>query len=98
MKPIHTAVAVAVMSSAALSGCVQTTPEWDSHFGEAERMMMAKQVLNPDAGMASLPDSMDGSASRESVVRYRNTFKEPPPPQNVFTIGVGGGSSSGSSR
>ncbi len=93
MKPIQTAVALAVMSSAALTGCVQTTPEWDSHFGEAQRMMMAQQVMNPDAGLKEVPNSMDGGASRESVIRYRNTFKEPPPPQNVFNIGVGTGNS-----
>lgn len=94
MKPIQTAVALAVISSAALSGCVQTTPEWDSHFGEAQRMMMAQQVINPDAGMKEMPDSMDGGASRETVIRYRSTFKEPPAPQNVFTIGVGSGGGS----
>lgn len=57
-------------------------------------MMMAQQVLNPDAGTKTLPDAMDGAASRETVIRYRSTFKEPPPPQNVFTIGVGSGGSS----
>lgn len=89
MKPIHTAIALAVLGGTSLTGCVQTTPEWDSHFSEAQRMTMAQQVLNPDAGTKALPDSMDGAASRESVVRYRTTFKEPPPPQNVFNIGVG---------
>ncbi len=98
MKPIQNAVALAVLSGTALTGCVQTTPQWDSHFGEAQRMMMAQQVLNPDAGTKSLTESMDGGASRESVIRYRSTFKEPPAPQNVFTIGVGGSGGSGSSR
>ena len=93
MKLIQSAFALSVLSCAALTGCVQTTPEWDKHFGEAERMMMAQQVLNPDAGMKDIPDSLDGNASRESVIRYRSTFKEPPPPQNVFNIGVGSGSS-----
>ncbi len=95
MKTIPTAVALAVLGSATLTGCVQTTPVWDSRFGEAQRMMMAQQVLNPDAGMKEVPNSLDGGAARETVVRYRNTFKEPPPPQNVFNIGVG---TSGSGR
>jgi hypothetical protein len=90
MKSIQTMAALIMLSGAVLTGCAPTTPNWDQHFGEAQRMMMAQQVLNPDAGMKNPPDSMDGSASRESVVRYRSTFKEPPPPQNVFTIGVGG--------
>lgn len=96
MKPIQTAATQAMFVAIALSGCVQTTPQWDQHFGEAQRMMMAQQVLNPDAGMKDVPEAMDGAASRETVVRYRSTFKEPPAPQNVFTIGVGG--SGGGSR
>lgn len=92
MKTTQTIAALMMLSGAVLTGCAPTTPNWDQHFGEAQRMMMAQQVLNPDAGMKSLPDSMDGGASRESVVRYRSTFKEPPAPQNAFTIGVGGSS------
>lgn len=95
MKTIQSAVALAVLGSAALTACVQTTPVWDAHFGEAQRMMMAQQVLNPDAGLKEVPNSLDGGASRETVIRYRNTFKEPPAPQNVFNIGVG---TSGSGR
>ncbi|MEO0316470.1 MAG: hypothetical protein RL404_147 [Pseudomonadota bacterium] len=95
MTPFKTNAALVLLSAAALAGCVQTTPHWDQHFGENERMMMAQQVLNPDAGTKALPESMEGGAARETVIRYRSTFKEPPPPQNVFTIGVGG---SGGSR
>jgi hypothetical protein len=34
---------------------------------------------------------MDGKAAQETMVRYRESFKNPPPPANVFTIGVGTG-------
>ncbi len=98
MKTNETVAALVMLTGAVLAGCAPTTPEWDRHFGEAERMMMAQQVLNPDAGMKDLPTTMDGPASRESVVRYRSTFKEPPAPQNVFNIGVGSGSGSGGAR
>ncbi len=74
-----------------LTGCAPTTPHWDQRFGESQRMMMAQQVMNPDAGLKELPPWMDGPASRESVLRYRSTFREPSPPQNVFNIGVGSG-------
>ncbi len=78
---------------AAISACAPTTPKWDSTFSEATRTLLAQQVLNPSAGSTEIPESMDGQAARESVVRYRTSFKEPPPPQNVFNIGVGGGTS-----
>ncbi len=91
MRTIQTVAALVMLTGAVLTGCAPTTPQWDQRFGEAERMMMARQVLNPDAGMRELPTTMDGPASREGVIRYRNTFKEPPPPQNVFNIGVGSG-------
>lgn len=95
MTPFHKSAALVLSSSVAIAGCVQTSPDWDQHFGEAQRMTMAQQVINPDAGMKDMPQTVDGSASRESIVRYRQTFKEPPAPQNVFTIGVGSGSSGG---
>ncbi len=91
MRTNENIAALLMLTGAALGGCAPTTPNWDQRFGEAQRMMMAQQVLNPDAGMRDLPASMDGSASRESVIRYRSTFKEPPAPQNVFNIGVGSG-------
>ncbi len=78
-----------------LAGCAPTTPQVDSRFGQTMRLTMAQQTLNPDAASKDVPEAMDGSATRETVVRYRNSFKEPPPPQNVFNIGVGGGTGQG---
>lgn len=83
-----------LMTSATVAmqaGCAPTTPQYDSRFGQSVRMTMAQQTLNPDAASKNVPESMDGPAARESAVRYRNAFKEPPPPQNVFNIGVGSG-------
>lgn len=73
------------------AGCAPTTPKYDSRFGQSVRMTMAQQVIDPNAGSIEVPESMDGPAARETVIRYRNTFKEPPPAQNVFNIGVGSG-------
>ncbi len=91
MNHFQASAALIALSGATLAGCAQTSPHWDQNFGQAQRMMMAQQVLNPEAGMKEVPNSMDGGASRETVIRYRSTFKEPPAPQNVFTIGVGSG-------
>lgn len=73
----------------ALSGCVQNTPNWDSQFGESARLAVARQTLNPDAGQKDVSESVDGNTSREAMGRYRNSFKEPPPNNNGFVIGVG---------
>lgn len=77
------------------AGCAPTTPKYDSRFGQSVRMTMAQQVIDPNAGSVEVPESMDGPAARETVIRYRNTFKEPPPAQNVFNIGVGGSTGQG---
>ena len=37
-----------------LAACVQTTPRWDSQFGQSVRTAVASQTLRPEAG-ASAP-------------------------------------------
>ncbi len=71
-----------------LAGCVQTTPQWDSQFGESVRLAQQQQVLNPAAGGDTPVNGIEGITGRETVTRYRNSFKEPQPASNSFTIGV----------
>jgi hypothetical protein len=72
-----------------LSSCAPTTPEWDSRFGESVRLAISQQTLNPRAGLNPNPVSgIDGKAAREAMGRYQNSFKEPAPATNNFTIGV----------
>lgn len=92
MKTLGSNLALALLASAALSGCASTTPEWDQHFGQVQRNTTAAQILYPNAGQKEQPLAMDGQAARETMTRYRGTFREPPPPQNVFNIGVGSAS------
>lgn len=92
MKQSMIAVLITSTVAALQAGCAPTTPQYDSRFGQSVRMSMAQQVMDPDAASKNVQESMDGPAARETVVRYRNTFKEPPPAQNVFNIGVGSGS------
>lgn len=72
-----------------LAGCVQTTPQWDSQFGQSVRLAQQQQTLNPQAGADAPVNGIEGVAARETVTRYRNSFKEPQPTNNSFTIGVG---------
>ena len=86
------------LASAALiglmAGCASVTPNYDAKFGDTVREAKLKMTINPDAGKN--PDQvagLDGKAAKESMIRYQETFKTPPPVVNVINIGgsVGGG-------
>ena len=71
---------------------LSTSPRLDARFGDAVNVAKAQQTLNPDASRnRNVVAGMDGKAAQETMVRYRDSFKNPPPPANVFTIGVGTG-------
>ncbi len=72
----------------ALCACAPTTPQWDSRFGETVRLVRQQQVLDPEAGGDAPVNGIDGATGRESIGRYRNSFREPPPPASPFAIGV----------
>lgn len=88
---LFAAVVTATGAVLLLGACAPTSPRVDSRFGESTRMLVAQQTLNPDAGNRQVPESMDASAARESLERYRTSFREPQAPQNVFNIGLGSG-------
>ena len=72
--------------------CLATAPRLDARFGDAVNIAKAQQTLNPDASKnRNVVAGIDGKAAQETMVRYRESFKSPPPPANVFTIGVSGG-------
>jgi hypothetical protein len=83
------------MLAGLLTGCASTTtPNYDKRFGEAVRGAKRQMTINPDAGRnADLATGMDGRAARESVLRYQDTYKTPPPAINVINIGGGIGNS-----
>jgi hypothetical protein len=87
------------LSSAAavvlISGCVAPSPSFDDQFGQTVPTLRAQQIANPQAAIENQERAvtgMDGRAAREAVDRYYKSFREPPAPTNVFTIGVGAGS------
>lgn len=78
----------------ATAGCATRTPVLDERFGSAVREARAKQTINPDAGRDADPVlGLDGLAARESIERYKDATKSPPPVTNVINIGgsIGGG-------
>lgn len=70
------------------SGCETMTPNYDTKFGEAVREARVKMTINPDAG--KIPDQVagiDGKAGVHTIIRYQETFKQPPPVVPVINIG-----------
>ena len=71
-----------------LAGCASTTPEYDKRFGDAVRLARQQMTLNPQAGSQADPVAgLDGPSAREAVQRYQDSFKAPPPVNNVINIG-----------
>lgn len=84
------------LASLLLAACaVPAAPRYDAQFGNAVREARLRQTLNPDAGAsAGALTGMDGAAAREAQVRYRDSYKAPPPVVNVINIGGHQGSAS----
>jgi hypothetical protein len=72
-----------------LGGCAtSTTPDYDLRFGEAVREARLRMTINPNAGANPDPIAgMDGRSSHETILRYQDSFKSPPPVVNVINIG-----------
>lgn len=85
MTKITTALCVCL-----LAGCTTSTPQYDARFGESVRQAKAAMIINPDAGATTdQATGMDGQASNEAMMRYHESFKNPPPAVNVINIGGG---------
>ncbi|MDR6857399.1 hypothetical protein [Variovorax guangxiensis] len=85
---------LAIAALASLVGCSTTTPHYDARFGDAVRDAKRKMTIHPDAGKnTDQALGLDGRASRETMQRYQDSFKEPPPVVNVINIGGSTGSS-----
>lgn len=73
-----------------VAGCVSPTPNLDRDFGNAVRTARAQMTINPEASRnADAVNGMDGEASKETIDRYEQSFKAPPPVVNVINIGGG---------
>jgi hypothetical protein len=86
-----------MMAAAVLAtGCAQTTtPHYDMQFGAAVKDARMAMTIDPAAG--ARPDEVrgiNGRVANETMKRYQDSFKEPPPVTNVINIGgaIGGAS------
>jgi hypothetical protein len=75
-----------------LGACASRTPQFDARFGQAVSAARAQQTLDPQAAAkAPAPSGLDGPAANESIQRYRDSFKAPPPTFVIINGGASGG-------
>ena len=72
-----------------LCACAPTTPQLDKQFGDSVRRTRALQIMNPQAGGDAPVNGVDGAVARESIGRYRSSFREPLPAPAPLTTGTG---------
>ncbi len=77
------------ISLAMLCACVPTTPQWDKQFGDSVRQTQAQQIMYPKAGGDAPVNGVDGAVARESIGRYRSSFREPLPAPASLMTGTG---------
>ena len=81
-------LAIALLLSLLTACSTTVTPNYDAKFGSAVREAKLKMTINPDAGKKpDLVVGVDGIAARETIIRYQDSFKTPPPVINVINIG-----------
>ena len=81
-------IAVIIATASLMAGCVAIHPEVDRRAGEAVMSAQGAQTLNPHP--VRDPDAVsgiDGRAAKESMDRYVESFRTPPPNINVINIG-----------
>ena len=81
---------ITIMAAAVLAaGCAETvTPRYEPLFGSAVKEARLAMTIDPAAGArADQVKGIDGRAAKETIKRYQDSFKEPPPVTNVINIG-----------
>ena len=75
-----------------LAGCALFGPTAvERNFGAAVMTACARQVADPAAAARHKgAPGLDGVAANHAVDNYEKSFCAPPPPTNIYNIGVGG--------
>lgn len=83
-----------ICSIGLLTACAESTPYYNSKFGDAARATFNQQIANPEAVNNNNPvKGIDGRAAHDAVENYQKSFVEPDKSSNAFNIGVGNNSS-----
>jgi hypothetical protein len=89
MDSKKTQLIIGALGMLTLCACASTTPQADGRFGHAVNQAKLQQTLNPGPASTTIPSGMGGTPARESIERYHDTFKAPPPTFEVI-FGSGG--------
>lgn len=77
-----------LLAAVTLSACASRTPYLDSRFGDAVNTAKAMQTINPQASRNTDPvTGLDGPSAKDSIDRYRDSFKAPV--QTFEVLGAG---------
>ena len=64
--------------AATVTACAETTPRWDSSFGNTVRSTFAAQIINPAAARNANPvNGMDGRAAQAAQQKYESASADP---------------------
>ncbi|AIO69943.1 hypothetical protein [Burkholderia oklahomensis] len=87
---------LAASLAASLGGCMNSTPVWDSRFGDSVRAVMQAQIIDPHAAEhTKSATGIDGKSAAAALENYDKSFQQIEPTPNAFVIGVGGGKTGG---
>ncbi len=79
---------VVVAGLGLLAGCVAIHPQVDQRYGQAVTAARDAQTFNAQASRnPKAVSGIDGMAAKETMDRYVETFKAPPPTMNVINLG-----------
>jgi hypothetical protein len=89
MMPTRSTIVLAALLTAA---CTTPAPRMESNLGHAVSDAKMRQTLNPKASADTRDvNGLGGAPASESIVRYHDSFKAPPPTFVVINPGGGGG-------
>jgi type IV pilus biogenesis protein CpaD/CtpE len=82
---MNTRISIMAIALAALAGCVQSSPKFDSAFGSSVRSTVAAQVADPAAAGNTDPGrGIDGRAAAASQQRYETSYARPAEHQSTI--------------
>ena len=84
----NTKIIGTIVAMGLTAGCVSIHPEVDQRYGEAVTTTTRAQTINPQGTRnPDVVSGIDGRAAKETMDRYVESFKAPPPTMNVINIG-----------
>jgi hypothetical protein len=91
-KPMIPAPCTIVLVALLSAACTTPAPRMESNLGHAVSDAKMRQTMNPKASAdARDVNGIGGTPANESMVRYHDSFKAPPPTFVVINPGGGGG-------